>query len=59
LYQKNGGPHFPPEVKQQLTLATQTWSPDYRYEPGSLKLGDAEDFMAATAAIIEWAKGRL
>jgi hypothetical protein len=46
-------------VKQQLTLATQTWSPDYRYEPGSLKLGDAEDFMAAAAAIIEWAKGRL
>src|SRR5438045_57822 len=42
IYQKNGGSHFPPQVKQQFTLAAQSWSPDYRYKPGSMKLGEAE-----------------
>jgi hypothetical protein len=57
-YYNNKGARFPQEVNQHFTFATRYWSPVLRYQPGSLKLGDAEDFIAAVAAIIEWAKGR-
>jgi HEPN domain len=57
-YYEKGGAHFPREVSLNFTLANY-WSTKLRYTPGNLKLGDAEDFLAAVAAIIEWAEGRL
>lgn len=58
LYLVNGGARFPREVNQHFTLVND-WSTDLRYTPRSVRADEAEAFLAASAAIIHWADGRL
>ena len=57
-YYNNKGARFPREVNQHFTFAARYWPSNLRYQPGTLNLGDAEDFIAAVIAIIAWAEGR-
>ncbi len=57
LYLTNGGARFPREVTQHFTLVND-WSTDLRYTPRSVRADEAEAFLGAAEAIIEWAKER-
>jgi hypothetical protein len=57
-YRTLKGPPIPQKVREQFVLVS-TWSTDFRYRPGIIEPGDAEDFLAAAAAIIQWADGRI
>ena len=57
-YRINGGAVFPAEVNRHFTLVSD-WSTDLRYSPKSVREADAEAFLAASLAIINWADGRL
>lgn len=56
-YYRNKGARFPRGVGRHFTMASY-WSTNLRYRPGMIKLSDTEEFLAAVAAIIEWAEGR-
>jgi hypothetical protein len=58
IYLTNGGARFPPEITRHFPLVND-WSTDLRYSPRSVRLEEAEAFMAAALAIIQWADGRL
>lgn len=58
MYLTNGGARFPREVTRQFTLVND-WSTDLRYTPRAVRADDAQAFLAAAAAIIRWADGRL
>jgi hypothetical protein len=49
---------LPVAIAQPLSLVT-SWSVDLRYEPGPGDPADAEAFLAAARAILEWADGRM
>jgi hypothetical protein len=57
-YQGQGGPSFPAAVARHFTLVNP-WSTDLRYRAGAIKRNDAEAFLNAAKAIMEWADGRL
>lgn len=57
-YFLNGGARFPRDVNQDFTLVNN-WSTDLRYTPRTIKIDEAEGFLAAAANIIRWADERL
>jgi len=57
-YLENGGSRFPRDITEAFTLVND-WSTDMRYLPRTLKVDEAEGFLAATENIIRWADGRL
>jgi HEPN domain-containing protein len=57
-YLQSGGARFPREVNRDFTLVND-WTTDLRYLPRTLRIEDAEAFLAAAAKIIHWADGRL
>lgn len=57
-YLQNGGARFPREITQAFTLVND-WTTDMRYEPKTIRVGDAEGFFAAAERIIHWAKERI
>ncbi len=57
-YRHQGGATFPPPVAQCFALVN-TWSTDLRYKPGITLMSEAEAFLRAAEAIIQWADGRL
>ena len=56
-YQKAGGAGFPIQIQEYFT--TITWTTDLRYQSGMMKQDDAEAFLAAAEAIINWADRRM
>jgi hypothetical protein len=58
LYLTNSNSRFPPDITQHFTLVND-WSTDLRYTPQSVRDDEAEAFLAAAVAIINWADGRL
>ncbi|RMF75816.1 MAG: HEPN domain-containing protein [Planctomycetota bacterium] len=52
------GGNLPVDVANHLSFVG-SWSTDLRYEPGPGAPEDAEAFMAAAAAILAWADGRM
>ena len=57
-YSELGGQTFPPATLKQFILVN-TWTTDLRYDSGTARRRDAEDFLKASEAIINWADGRL
>jgi HEPN domain len=57
-YFDNKGPDFPREINVHFTLVSD-WSTNLRYIPGKMEVGDAEDFLVAADAIIQFVIGRL
>ena len=57
-YFQNGGARFPREITGAFTLVND-WSTEMRYLPRTLRVEDAEEFLAAAGRIIRWADGRL
>jgi HEPN domain-containing protein len=61
LYDKYGGKP-PPKKDKELTNAfviVGSWRTDLRYEPGTMRADDAEEFLAAVRRIWTWADERL
>lgn len=58
LYVAECGGTIPAEVARELSKL-RTWDSQLRYEPGTLKIGQAQDFLAAVERVSEWADGRL
>lgn len=54
VYLMNGGTRFPRDITQHFTLVTD-WSTDLRYTPRSVRADEAEAFLVAAVAIIQWA----
>jgi hypothetical protein len=52
------GVKFPVAEARHLTYVS-SWSTDLRYKPGPGDAEDAEAFLAATHAVLAWAKGRM
>jgi len=48
----------PGSVLPALVLV-RTWTPEMRYESAARHVDEAEDFLAAVKAILDWAKGKL
>jgi HEPN domain-containing protein len=57
-YRVRSGTTFPSEITLYFALV-EGWSTDLRYEPGTLATKDAESFMKAARAIIDWIDRRL
>jgi hypothetical protein len=57
-YQKAGGAAFPSTIQRSF-VTVSTWGTDLRYETGSIKLKEAEAFLAAAEAILAWADRRM
>jgi hypothetical protein len=57
-YVERGGPAFSPDIARQFSFV-DTWSTDLRYRAGTIDPGDAEIFLRAVRAILDWADGRL
>ena len=57
-YRSLGGPDFPPEAAKNF-VRVNAWSTSLRYKTGTTKRRDAEDFLKASRAILQWADGRL
>jgi hypothetical protein len=57
-YRTMNGPPIPPDIRTHFVLVN-TWSTDFRYRPGIIESIDAEDFLKAAEAIIQWADGRI
>jgi HEPN domain-containing protein len=57
-YFDNQGPDFPRGINLHFTLVSD-WSTNLRYIPRKMEVGDAEDFLAAAEAIIQFVIGRL
>ena len=53
-----GGPPFPADVARRFARVN-TWTTDMRYQPGTARRREAEAFLRAAEAILEWADGRL
>jgi HEPN domain-containing protein len=49
---------FPKHINQCFSRV-DTWSTDLRYEPGNLRMRDAEVFMETARELIRWIDGRL
>lgn len=58
VYLMNGGSRLPREIIRQFFLVSG-WTTDLRYRPGTIPLYEADEFMAAALAIIDWAQGKL
>jgi len=58
LYRQYGGPDPPREIRRSFTLVNR-WSTDLRYSTEITKERDAERFLGAAEAILNWADGRL
>jgi len=54
---ERGGPPPPSSVNPSFTLV-ESWSTALRYSTESLKEEDAQEFLDAVDAIMEWASGR-
>jgi hypothetical protein len=57
-YKKQGGEDFSPSIARAFARVN-VWSTDLRYNPGTAKLRDAQEFLRAVEEIIVWAKGKL
>jgi hypothetical protein len=57
-YFEQGGPPFPTDIARQFSFV-DSWSTDLRYRAGALNPRDAEVFLRAARAILDWADGRL
>jgi len=57
-YRISGGTILPRDINHHFTLVNY-WSTDLRYVPRTLREGEAEAFLKAAEAIIQWARGRL
>lgn len=57
-YLRNGGFPFPASLSKHFTLA-ESWTTALRYEPAASELRDAQDFLKAAKAIMDWVDGRL
>jgi hypothetical protein len=57
-YRTLKAPPIPQVIHEQFVLVS-TWSTDFRYRPGIIEAVDAEDFLKAAEAIIDWADGRI
>jgi HEPN domain-containing protein len=58
VYRQNGGASLPRETNRCFTLV-DIWSTEIRYYPGTVKERDADRFITAAWALLEWADGRL
>jgi HEPN domain-containing protein len=47
-----------PDVVAQDLSKLRAWDSQLRYEPGTIKIEDAEEFLAAVERVSEWADGR-
>ena len=56
-YFRHGGPPFPSVVSKHFTLVN-SWTTDLRYRAGAARLTEAETFLRAAKAIVDWADGR-
>jgi HEPN domain len=57
-YRQSKAPGFPQEVNKSFLLV-QEWSTELRYIAGVRRPGDADAFLRAAQAIVDWADGRL
>jgi HEPN domain-containing protein len=57
-YLEKGGARFPREINKHFTLVND-WSTDLRYLPRQVGMADAESFLKATEAILQWAQERI
>jgi hypothetical protein len=57
-YQEATGRRFPKEVSTHFRRVS-TWSTDFRYRAGTIKRADADAFLTAVEAIVNWVDGRL
>lgn len=57
-YRERGGTPHPSSLNPAFTIVDD-WSTDLRYSAVPLKDKDAEEFLDAVDAIMEWASGRL
>jgi len=48
-----------PKAINQYFARVDIWSTDLRYEPGNLRMSDAESFLATARTLIAWIDGRL
>jgi HEPN domain-containing protein len=58
LYAEKGGAKMPPHVVPHFARVN-AWSTDMQYAPGMIVSREAQAFVDAAAAIINWADGRL
>jgi len=58
LYLTQGGARFPQDINKHF-IQVDVWSTDLRYTAGTVKVDEAEAFLASSVAIIRWADGRL
>lgn len=58
MYSKYGGADFPKEIVEAFVII-EDWGTDLRYQPGTIPLNDAEEFLIAVRRIWAWADGRL
>ena len=57
-YLHGGGQPFPPRIAKSFS-AVNTSDTELRYQPGTLRPRDAEQFLADVGNLIRWADGRL
>jgi hypothetical protein len=57
-YLETGGETFPPEISRAIARVN-SWSTDLRYQPGAMRLNEAEAFLRAVDEILICARGRL
>jgi HEPN domain-containing protein len=56
-YAEGGGQAFSKPIARQFALVS-TWTNTLRYEPGTTRYEDAEEFVRAAREILSWADGR-
>ncbi len=57
-YLRVGGETLPPAISRAIATVN-SWSTDLRYQPGAMKINEAEAFLRTVDEILMWAKGRL
>lgn len=57
-YRSRGGPPAPTAINREFGLV-QEWSTDLRYSTDAWRREDADRFLGAARAIMEWARGRM